>query len=128
MFSADLYVGSQRLKFDYRRFGRFLVRAAPGCLLAALLTVVCFRLHLSFATTGFLYLVVVVLQSLTGNFVSSALVSSVAVLCLDYSQVLSKGSSQEDRARSFPAQVHSHRTLVWPSDVQSEAAYGVPLE
>jgi two-component system, OmpR family, sensor histidine kinase KdpD len=65
-------------------FRRFLVRTAPGCLLAALLTAACFQFHLSLATTGFLYLIVVVVQSLRGNFASSAFVSVVAVLCLDY--------------------------------------------
>ena len=72
------------LEIDRQRIIRFLATTAPGFLLAAMLTAVCFRLHLSFATTGFLYLVVVVLQSLIGNFASSALVSCVTVLCLDY--------------------------------------------
>jgi two-component system sensor histidine kinase KdpD len=69
---------------EFRNFNRFLLRTAPGCLLAVLLTAVCFWLHLSFAVTGFLYLIVVVLQSLRGNFTSSTLVSVLTVLCLDY--------------------------------------------
>jgi two-component system sensor histidine kinase KdpD len=69
---------------ERRNFSRFLLRTAPGCLLAALLTDVCLRFHLSFATTGFLYLIVVVLQSLSGSFASSAFVSVATVLCLDY--------------------------------------------
>jgi len=69
---------------NYRGLGAFIIRTAPGCLLAALITGICFRLRLSFATTAFLYLIVVVLQSLTGSLASSAVVSFVTVGCLDY--------------------------------------------
>jgi two-component system sensor histidine kinase KdpD len=55
----------------------------PGCLLIGLITVVCYRLQLNLSITGFVYLIVVVLQSLVGTFASSAAVSVVAVLCLD---------------------------------------------
>jgi K+-sensing histidine kinase KdpD len=39
---------------------------------------------LNLGVTGFVYLIAVVLQSLAGNFASSAAVSLVAVLCLDF--------------------------------------------
>jgi len=51
----------------------------------ALLTAVSFRLlHLDLATASPLYLLAVVSQSLTGDFVSSAVVSVLAVGCLDF--------------------------------------------
>ena len=61
--------------------------AAPGLLGAiglALVTLVCFLLHLGLATAALLYLMVVVLVSLKGSFVSSTVVSVLAVGCLDY--------------------------------------------
>jgi two-component system, OmpR family, sensor histidine kinase KdpD len=61
-----------------------LVRAIPGCLLLGLITFFGFRLQLNLSVTGFLYLIVVVLQSMMGSFASSAAVSAVAVLCLDF--------------------------------------------
>ena len=50
----------------------------------ALLTFIGIRLHLSFATASFCYLLLLVMQSLSGHFVSSAVVSFLAVGCLDY--------------------------------------------
>ncbi len=61
-----------------------LIGAVSGCLLIGLATFVCYRLQLNLTVTSFVYLVVVVLQSLVGNFASSAMVSLVAVLCLDF--------------------------------------------
>jgi two-component system sensor histidine kinase KdpD len=61
-----------------------LIRTVPGCLLIGLITLVCYRLELNLSVTGFVYLIVVVLQSLVGTFASSAAVSVVAVLCLDF--------------------------------------------
>jgi K+-sensing histidine kinase KdpD len=59
-------------------------RTAPGCLLIGLITYVCYQLRLNLSIAGFVYLIVVVLQSLLGSFGSSAVVSVVAVLCLDF--------------------------------------------
>jgi two-component system sensor histidine kinase KdpD len=67
-----------------RRVWASLIRTGPGCLLIALITFVCDRLQLNLTVTGFIYLIAIVLQSLMGNFISSALVSVVAVLCLDF--------------------------------------------
>src|SRR5579872_4351906 len=63
---------------------RSLIRTAPGCILIAVITYVCYRLRLNLTITGFGYLIVVVLQSLFGSFASSATVSVLAVLCLDF--------------------------------------------
>jgi K+-sensing histidine kinase KdpD len=47
-------------------------------------TLICFGLGANFAIAGFCYLIVVVLQSLAGNFRSSAVVSLVCAGCLDF--------------------------------------------
>src|SRR5271157_1557304 len=72
----------QRVKTH--RFGRSLIRAAPGTLLVGLVTFICYGLGLNLTATGFLYLIIVVLQSLLGDFVSSAVVSVIADLCLNF--------------------------------------------
>ena len=61
-----------------------LIRTVPGCLLIGLITLVCYRLELNLSVTGFVYLIVIVFQTLVGDFASSASVSLVAVLCLDF--------------------------------------------
>jgi signal transduction histidine kinase len=55
-----------------------------GAIGLALLTFICFRLQVGLATAALLFLMVVVLMSLTGSFVSSTVVSVLAVGCLDY--------------------------------------------
>jgi PAS domain S-box-containing protein len=63
-------------------------QTAAQCLLAtiaiALVTFVCFQLHLNLAATAFLYLIIVVLLSLKGSLLSSTAVSLIAVGCLAY--------------------------------------------
>jgi len=61
-----------------------LLRAVPGITVAGLVTLICYGLGLSLPVTGFCYLIVVVLQSLTGDFRSSAAVSVLCAACLDY--------------------------------------------
>lgn len=61
-----------------------VVMASLGIVAVAALTWGCFNLHVDFATAIPLYLLVVVLQSLSGNFAWSAAVSALAVGCLDY--------------------------------------------
>jgi two-component system sensor histidine kinase KdpD len=67
-----------------RKIWPFVTRTILGCLLIGLTTFVCYRLRLNLNVTGFIYLIVIVLQSLAGSFASSAVVSVVAVLCLDF--------------------------------------------
>jgi PAS domain S-box-containing protein len=55
-----------------------------GSIAVALVTFVCFRLQLNLDTTGFLYLIIVVLTALQGSFLSAAVVSLIAVGCLAY--------------------------------------------
>jgi two-component system sensor histidine kinase KdpD len=61
-----------------------------------LVTVVCYRLHLDVLITSFFFLLIVVTQSLTADFASSAAVSAVAVACLDYYFVPPVGSFNVD--------------------------------
>jgi len=69
----------------HRRATRhFLAMASLGILAVAALTAVCYRLHIDFATAIPLYLLVVVVQSLSGSFFWSAIVSALAVGCLDF--------------------------------------------
>ena len=72
----------QIVKID--RFWRSGIRAIPGTLLVGLVTFISYGLGLHLTVTGFLYLIVVVLQSLLGDFISSAAVSIVADLCLNF--------------------------------------------
>jgi PAS domain S-box-containing protein len=63
-------------------------RSAPQSFLAIIalagLTFVCFKLQLNISTAGFLYLIVIVLLSLAGDYVASVVTSVVAALCLAY--------------------------------------------
>jgi two-component system, OmpR family, sensor histidine kinase KdpD len=63
---------------------RFLLRAVPGIIVAGLVTFICYGLGLSSSVTAFCYLTVVVLQSLAGDFRSSAVVSVLCAAGLDY--------------------------------------------
>jgi len=72
------------LKVNIHEFWRSGIRAVPGILIVGLATFICYRLGLNLTATGFLYLMIVVLQSLLGDFVSSAVVSIIADLCLNF--------------------------------------------
>jgi K+-sensing histidine kinase KdpD len=65
------------------RFWRSTAQCLLGGMAVALVTFVCFRLNVSITTAALLYLIVVVLASLTGSFVLSV-VSIIAILGLDY--------------------------------------------
>ena len=54
-----------------------------GTIGLALLTLVCFRFQVNSTTVALLYLIVIGLVSLQGNFVPSAIVSIIAYVCLD---------------------------------------------
>ena len=63
-------------------------RSAPQSFLAIIalagLTFVCFRLQLNISTVGFLYLLLIVLLSLAGDYVASVVTCVVAAVCLTY--------------------------------------------
>ena len=66
------------------QFRRVAGQVVLGSLGVALITGVCYPAHLNVGIPGFLYLLVVVLLSLTGGFASSAVVSVIAIACLNY--------------------------------------------
>ncbi|MBZ5592471.1 MAG: DUF4118 domain-containing protein [Acidobacteriia bacterium] len=59
-------------------------QTALGTAGVAVITCVCFALHVDFPIPGCLYLLLVVWQSASASFVSSAIVSIGAIACLDY--------------------------------------------
>ena len=82
----DLPIATQMLmprKREYN-FWRTAAECLAGMVALALITFVCFRSRLTVPTPTFLYLIVIVLLSLRGSFISSAVVSFAAVGCLDY--------------------------------------------
>ncbi|MFI5057940.1 MAG: sigma 54-interacting transcriptional regulator [Candidatus Acidiferrales bacterium] len=66
------------------RFWRVVTLCLSGSIAIALITYVCFRLHLNLATTAFLYLIIIIVLSFQGSFLSAAVVSLIAVGCLVY--------------------------------------------
>jgi signal transduction histidine kinase len=66
------------------RFRHGIAKCLVGGLALASLTVVCYRLRFNVATAALLYVIVVVLLSRTGNFVSSIFVSIIAARSLAY--------------------------------------------
>ena len=61
-----------------------LLRAIPSAIVITIATFTCFAFHVNFPVVSFIFLIVVVLQSLTGDFVSAVIVSVIAFLCLNY--------------------------------------------
>lgn len=70
--------------FDYNRLRLASQWSFVGLSGLALLTLIAFRAHLNFAAVSFCYLLLVVTLSLSGDMVSSAVVSVAAAGCLDY--------------------------------------------
>jgi K+-sensing histidine kinase KdpD len=67
-----------------RAIWRSVLRALPSSIVVGITTFACFLFHVNFPTVSFVFLIIVALQSLTGDFWSSAIVSVVAFLCLNY--------------------------------------------
>src|SRR5215471_7871825 len=65
------------------RFWRSAAQCLFGAVVLALLTYVCFRLRVNPTTVALLYLIVIVLVSLTSDFIPAAFVSIFAYVCLD---------------------------------------------
>jgi PAS domain S-box-containing protein len=66
------------------RFWQSAARFILGGIGLASVTFACFRLGLNLATAAFVYLILITLLSLTATFVESAILSVVAVGCLNY--------------------------------------------
>jgi PAS domain S-box-containing protein len=64
-------------------FWRSAAQCLFGAVVLALLTYVCFRIQVNSTTVALLYLIVIVLVSLTSDFIPAAFVSIVAYVCLD---------------------------------------------
>jgi two-component system sensor histidine kinase KdpD len=60
------------------------LRAVPACVVVGLITLICYGLRLNYTTVSFGFLIIVVLQSLIGDFLSSVVVSLISFLCLNY--------------------------------------------
>lgn len=75
---------AKRERSDSPSFLNLAGSTGIGCVAVALTTYGCFHFHLTLTVTSFLYLIIVVLQSLRGNFASSAVVSLLTVACLDF--------------------------------------------
>jgi two-component system, OmpR family, sensor histidine kinase KdpD len=69
--------------FTKRFSGRYQSAAASSLAIAAL-TFASYRLHFNAATVVLLYLLVIVLQSLAGGFLASAIIAVAAAGCLDF--------------------------------------------
>lgn len=61
-----------------------LLRGLPSCIIAAIIGWICFAFHVKFPFVSFIFLIIVVLQSLSGDYLSSVVVSVVAFLFLNY--------------------------------------------
>ena|ERR1700680_1848710 len=83
-FAENTFDESEARQDMALRRWRAVVQCLAGSTALAFLTAVCFRLRINLATTVCLYLIVVVLLSLQGSFLSSTVVSLIAVACLDY--------------------------------------------
>jgi two-component system sensor histidine kinase KdpD len=64
--------------------GKTLLRAGIGSLGVALLTLICFEVHIDLASAIPLYTLLVVVQSMTGDFRSAVIISVLSAGCLDF--------------------------------------------
>jgi hypothetical protein len=78
-FGANLFV-ARRLQ-NLPRLWRAVAQCLSGSIALALVTFVWFRFPLNLATVVCLYLIIIVLLSLQGSFLSLAVVSFIAVGC-----------------------------------------------
>jgi PAS domain S-box-containing protein len=84
MFKRDQMRVFARVNHSWAyRFWRSAAQCLLGAVFQALLTYVCFRLQANPTTAALLYLIVIVLVSLTSDFIPAAFVSIVAYICLD---------------------------------------------
>ena len=67
-----------------RKFWRSAAECLVASLVLVLLTAICYRLPINIATAGLLFVLVVVIVSRAGSFVSSIFAAIIAALCLAY--------------------------------------------
>ena len=75
---------SGREEVPLQTLGKTAQRIAIGSIGLALLTLICFEVHIDLASAIPLYMLLVVVQSLTGDFRSAAIVSLLSAGCLDF--------------------------------------------
>ena len=61
-----------------------LILAGIGSIGVALLTLICFEVHLDLASVLPLYMLLIVVQSMTGDFLSAVILSLLSAGCLDF--------------------------------------------
>src|SRR5215468_12459593 len=71
-------------KSQLRRLPQVASRALVGAVVMGIVTFIAFQLHFSVAATSAVYLLVVMMQSLGGDFAAAVVVSVMAFGCLDY--------------------------------------------
>jgi two-component system sensor histidine kinase KdpD len=71
-------------KSHLRRVPQVASRALVGVIVLGIATFITFQLHFSVAATSAVYLLVVIMQSLGGDFAAAVVVSVLAFGCLDY--------------------------------------------
>jgi len=71
-------------RLGMRGSARSILRALPSSAVVVIVSVICYEFRLSFPTVSFFSLVVVVIHSLAGDFLSSAVVSVISFLCLNF--------------------------------------------
>lgn len=69
---------------QFRLALRSVAHILAGVIALAVMTLTCYRLHFSVAATSSVFLLVVIVHALSGDFASSAAVSLAAFGCLDY--------------------------------------------
>jgi two-component system sensor histidine kinase KdpD len=65
-------------------FRKTALLAGIGSIGVALLTLICFEVHLDLASVLPLYMLLIVVQSMTGNFLSAVILSLLSAGCLDF--------------------------------------------
>lgn len=83
-FVATVGTAEQLAEFDERRWSGTLKWCALGSLGVALITWAGFQLQFNFASASLCYLLLIVLESLTGDFAACSFVSLAALGSLDY--------------------------------------------
>jgi two-component system, OmpR family, sensor histidine kinase KdpD len=76
--------GHREEQVQVRTLAKSVKRVGVGSIAVALLTLLCYRTHIDFASAIPLYLLLVVVQSLTGDFLSSAVIAVLSAGCLDF--------------------------------------------
>src|SRR5262245_32920634 len=70
--------------FHLKRLFQISIRVVLGSIALGIVGFVAYRLHFSVAAASAVFLLVVMVQSLAGDFAAAAILSLTAFLCLDY--------------------------------------------